>query len=384
MKEIIIKYLTDTITIEELTALHKWLKKPEHQKQFKELVKVNQRLDMGYQKIDSEKAFNRILSEITQKRSKVKHLYKRAFKYAAIAILLIATGIGVYTIVQPDTGVPSESFTNTAPEITLELEDGTVKVLDENSRSSISNAEGEVVVDQEYDKLLYKDEEESATAALEFNKLTVPYGKRFKLELSDGTIVFLNAGTTIRYPRFFSDPESRQVYLNGEAYFKVTRNEEQPFIVNTEEMNVQVLGTRFNVSSYGNENNTSVVLEEGSVGVYEPFETFNKEENIIITPGQQAVIQNEIFTVQEVNVEKHIAWTEGRLYFVNDRFEVIIRELERHYNIRIENNYPELNNARYTGTFLTETIIEVLNTFKENTQFEYKIEGDVVIIQPSF
>ena len=148
-------------------------------------------------------------------------------------------------------------------------------------------------------------------------------------------------------------------------------------------MDIRVLGTTFNVSSYKNENNTSAVLVEGSVGVYRPSGGFDIEKSIVISPRQQVVIQSNEFSVKEVNVEKHIAWIQGRLYFVNDRFENIVKEMERHYNVVIENNTPVLNEVRYTGTFESETVEEVLNTFRKNTDFEYYKEGGKIVIKPS-
>ncbi len=382
MEILVIKFLNETISEEELNSLRNWLQEPKNQNNFKAIVRANQQLDLVYYPIDAEAAYQRILDAIPYKEKTTKKLYRTLLKYAAIVIFLIATTIGLYTIFKTDDTILISPIAEKAPQITLELEDGSIQILNEKIRTTIINKEGNAVVAQEYDKLVYKQDNKEETV-LAYNQLTVPYSKRFKIQLSDGTNIFLNAGTKIRYPKVFLNTHKREVYLDGEAYFEVAEKKNQPFIIHTEEMDIEVLGTKFNVSSYQNENNTSTTLVEGSVQISSSYLVSDSTSpSVILKPGQQAIMSKEGFSIQKVNIEKQIAWTEGKLYFVNDRFENIIKELERHYNVNIQNKYPELNNMRYTGTFLTETIIQVLNTFKSNTHFEYQIKNNTIIIKP--
>ncbi|SHF82635.1 FecR protein [Arenibacter palladensis] len=385
MKTLVLKYLANEISEEELVSLKIWLKKPENQASFKEFIKSNQELDLAFRQIDSEKAYRRILEETLEKESVIRKIYIPILKYAAVIILLLATTFLIYTNVEVVRNTKTDAKTDMPPQsqITLELGDGSVEVLEDYNNKTISNKIGSaVVVKQEKDKLKY----ESVGAKdieLTYNKLTVPFGKRFEIELSDGTVIQLNAGTILKYPVTFSDPNSRDVYLEGEAFFSVQKNPEHPFIVHTKNMNVRVLGTKFNVSSYENEDTTSTVLLEGSVKVLRPNENDNLDVGTIISPNQQAAIQYGELSVEEVDVEKYIAWTQGILYFDNDRFADIVKELERHYNVKILNKYQELNSVRYTGTFQYKTISQVLEVFKRNTQFEYKLNNELIIIEPS-
>ena len=385
MKTLVLKYLANEISEEELVSLKIWLKKPENQASFKEFIKSNQELDLAFRQIDSEKAYRRILEETLEKESVIRKIYIPILKYAAVIILLLATTFLIYTNVEVVRNTKTDAKTDMPPQsqITLELGDGSVEVLEDYNNKTISNKIGSaVVVKQEKDKLKY----ESVGAKdieLTYNKLTVPFGKRFEIELSDGTVIQLNAGTILKYPVTFSDPNSRDVYLEGEAFFSVQKNPEHPFIVHTKNMNVRVLGTKFNVSSYENEDTTSTVLLEGSVKVLRPNENDNLDVGTIISPNQQAAIQYGELSVEEVDVEKYIAWTQGILYFDNDRFADIVKELERHYNVKILNKYQELNSVRYTGTFQYKTISQVLEVFKRNTQFEYKLNNGLIIIEPS-
>src|SRR5690606_2991900 len=145
------------------------------------------------------------------------------------------------------------------------------------------------------------------------------------------------------YPVQFPHGKPRNVFLDGEAFFDVARDSTRSqFTVVTDMLNTQVYGTRFNVSSYKDENNTFTVLEEGSVGVYHPNSP-KKEDPVKIVPGQRAVYEDGSIQVETVDIRKYTAWIDGELYFLDDRFTLILKELERRFNVRIENRYPEIN-----------------------------------------
>ncbi|MBS9462887.1 FecR domain-containing protein [Flagellimonas sp. 389] len=305
--------------------------------------------------------------------SKLKNL--AWLRVAAIFIGLIATGVGIY-FVKPfasiETSLPSDS------QITLQLEDGSIKILEESTSGTIKNGEGKTILTQLQSTISYR-EGNSTTKTLKYNQLSVPYGKKFELILSDGSHIFLNSGSNLRYPVRFLDGEPRNVYLNGEAYFSVQKDSGTPFTVITDDMNTQVYGTEFNVSSYKNENNTSTVLVEGSVGVYRS----NNEEAIgpiMIEPGQRAIFENNSIGVEETDVSKYIAWKDNKLLFVNDRFDLILKELERHFNVEIENYFLELNDKKITGTFEKEPLTKILKICQEHTPFDYEIDGDKITI----
>ena len=384
-KKLAIKFLRDELTKEEYTDLKTWLKDPENQTFFRDMVNINLDLDLAYREMDMEKAFDLIQEKITKEPSTRRFAIHAPLKYAAAILVLLATSIGIYytnSVLVTQVSPSISEKTDKSPQITLQLGDGTVQVLKEDQQQTIKDNKGEEVVSQDYNTLNYRTNEVKASG-LVHNTLTVPYGKRFNLELSDGTYVYLNAGTKLTYPTAFVNTSAREVFLDGEAFFEVAENSAHPFIVHTQRMDVRVLGTRFNVSSYKNEDNTSAVLVDGSVEVYLPQgqERKNLDRPIVIAPSQQASVRLGQFSVKEVNVEKHTAWIQGKLYFVNNRFDHIVKEIERHYNIVIENNAPELNAVRYTGTFESETIESVLNTFKRNTHFDYLREGNTITIQ---
>ncbi|MFS4418529.1 FecR family protein [Maribacter sp. 2307ULW6-5] len=268
---------------------------------------------------------------------------------------------------------------DTESSVVLELQDGTRQILDENTSKDITDKGGNTILTQEKNVLHYGEEGYLTAKELVYNQLTVPYGKKFELKLSDGSYVYLNSGSKLRYPVHFSSKTSRDVYLDGEAYFSVKQDKTRPFTVITDEMNTRVYGTKFNVSSYKNENNTATVLVEGSVGVYKSNNE-DAESPIVMVPGTRAVFQNEEIKVAKANISKYTAWTKNKLLFLDDPFHIIIRKLERHFAVEINNEFTELESKNFTGTFEKESLADILNIFREYTPFEYRIENDVIVI----
>lgn len=314
-----------------------------------------------------------VVKEIKIKRRTAKRWY---YGVAAVFLGLLISGIGLYLMGAYDAS-GNTPFGDT-PQITLQLKDGTVKVLDETASKVVANSDGKVVVKQEQNVLHY-EEKNTNSEVLEYNELSVPYGKKFEIKLSDGTYVFLNSGSKLRYPVNFLKDTPRDVYLDGEAYFSVQKDKSRPFTVMTQDMNTRVHGTEFNVSSYKNESNTSTVLVEGSVDVF-MADGEKADEHMFIEPGQRAVYENDAIEVAEVNVEKYVSWKDGKLLFVDDPFYLMVKELERHFNVEIDNRFADLNHKKFTGTFEKESLDQILKICQEHTPFDYVAEGDKITI----
>lgn len=200
-------------------------------------------------------------------------------------------------------------------------------------------------------------------------------GMRSHFELPDGTEVFLNSNTTLRYPGIFSDA-SRQVELLGEAYFDVEENKEVPFIVNTGDINVEVTGTEFKVSNYSCEKITEVVLVEGAVRLFQG--TFGEQSKIFkeLVPGEKATFlkeQNKLF-YEQVDVAKYLAWKNGKLMFRDDSMEEVVRRLNRWYNVNIHLAGNHIGDYVYTATFEDESLIQVLDLLKISAPIDYQIK----------
>lgn len=184
---------------------------------------------------------------------------------------------------------------------------------------------------------------------IRYSEITVPFGQMSQIKLSDGTKIWLNSGTTLRYPERFAE-NSRSVSIEGEAFFEVAKMAHKPFTVNTTEMNIEVLGTSFNLSSYKEDATTKVTLVEGKVSVRD-----NTGKTIAqLIPGQMAVKNKQTNTLDISNVQTafYSAWIEGKIYFDDEPLDQIAVKLERWFNVEITFANQQLKSHRFTGTIL--------------------------------
>lgn len=218
-----------------------------------------------------------------------------------------------------------------------------------------------------------------------FNTLLVPYGKRKKIVLSDGTKVWLNSGSKLVFPVSFKSDE-REVFLEGEAIFEVAHNSEKPFFVKATHYNIKVLGTVFSVSNYKEDKAIETVLESGSVQInYKNNELFSATSSLKIVPGNLATYskENKILEVKIVDTEKYFAWRDGIFIFKNDSLATIMKKLSRYYDYRIIIKDKKLSEHTFSGYLdVNEDINHVMKTIMaaENSLFDYKITTDKKII----
>lgn len=375
----IIDYLQGPVGPKEKDAMQDWiLESRENAKRFYQIkaVIIASKLNEAHETVDTEKGLERF-EEIAYSKTTYRRLVPY-LKYAAAAIVLIGLGIlfqqGFFESTDAQLLVPVDEV------ITLELENGTIKVIDEDGNTQIMDKDGTVVGSQKGTQLVY--EGKAATEEVVYNILTVPYGKRFDLLLSDGTVVYLNAGTKMRYPVTFLEGARRQVFLTGEAYFDVAKDPDHPFIVNAEELNVQVVGTEFNVSAYQEDETTAVVLVEGSVGLYQDGSELEGKTSMFLEPGFQGTFgrANNNLSAKKVNTSIYTAWMSGELVFRNIPFDTILLKMERHYNVTITNQNRELGRERFNASFLDQPIENILRYFNETHEIQYHIENNQVII----
>lgn len=205
-----------------------------------------------------------------------------------------------------------------------------------------------------------------------------PLGLKSSLILSDGTKVTLNAGTTLSYPTAFVS-DQRIVKVSGEAFFEVAHDEKHPFIVKAENVNIRVLGTRFNVKAYEEENKIEVTLTEGRVGVG----LDDQANQISIQAGQQVLFDKGkgLFSKRQVNLDYYTGWREGKFYFNNHPLQKIAKQLERAFNVNIKISSDDLKEIAFTGDFVRgENLEQILRVMTANRRFCYKIDGDQVFI----
>lgn len=209
--------------------------------------------------------------------------------------------------------------------------------------------------------------------------ISVPPGQRVELTLADGTNVWLNAGTTFTFPNNFSS-ENREVELNGEGYFTVSRNVKKPFIVKTSSYNVKVLGTEFNVMAYAKVPMFEVSLLKGSVEVYSEA----KNQKVLLEPNTQACMENDELIKSPLTHFDNLLWKEGVICFDDEPVDRLIEKLELYFDTRIVVKNEAFMKKRYTGKFQAKKGVEhILNVFQLKDRFNYEKdeENNVIIIK---
>lgn len=315
--------------------------------------------DRIYKKIQLQKQFS--------KASKPS-VFQKGYRYAVAAIFIGVLIGGYFSRDYFLTLEPKPSDFQQNNYITLQLENGEIEYISENDSTIVKDKDGVILGSQRGDQLIYTGK----TATTEnYNTLKVPYGKRFELSLSDGTRVYLNAGTTLKYPVNFIEGKNRTVYLTGEAFFEVAKDLAHPFVVSTNRAKIQVLGTKFNVDSYENQSTTTVVLVEGSVLVED-----EKQDSIKMFPNEKVAVGAEGMEKETVVAESYASWKNGFLTFQDKKIKELIPLLERYYNIEIYcENYIELNNETSSGKiYLSPKISNVIETLSiiTHNRFHYR------------
>jgi len=220
------------------------------------------------------------------------------------------------------------------------------------------------------------------TIEAKLNEIIIPFGKKSKLILEDGTTVWLNAGSRFAFPQKFNE-KKREVFLDGEAYFEVAKNVQKPFLISTGDIKIEVLGTKFNVSAYSSDNQSETVLLEGSVNIWDNTKLF--KDKISMIPNQKATYSKtakEIVLEEEVDPGIYAAWTDGWYQFKNESLEKVFLKLEKYYNIRFKYDQKIISGSLpISGKLdLKDSLEEVMAVLSKVAKFKYQISDNSVII----
>ena len=362
--KIIHKYLSNEASEQEVQTLFDWIDaSDENKKHFISLKKAWALTTLSEDiSIDSTPVIS------IQSKKKVY----RFLKYAAVFLVLLGLGkLALNFNQKPNT---------TSKEIVLEWSDGRSEIMSKTKKEILVLNQDRLLVAKKFpNQIIYfgKVQDEKVV----YNTLKVPYGKRFKLTLSDGTVVNLNSGTTFRYPEQFGVNGKRNVYLTGEAFFEVAKDKEHPFIVNANQVDVEVLGTKFNISAYPENPSVNSTLVEGSIQMYE---VANKQNLVLLQPNQMATWQNNSkkITTKEVDPSFYAAWTKGELAFKDTPFSTIAKIIQRTYDVEIINENSDLAKQNFTGTIkISDSSVEnILELLKRDTPFNYAIKQNTITI----
>lgn len=325
--------------------------------------------------IDVDKDWELIKDQFIKPKKNSIPLWHSVMRYAALFLGLIAL---VYAIQSRDYFDVDNQIAD-SNEIKLLLGNDEIKFLQNDISQEISNASGKIIANQRGDKITYLNNSE--VDELVFHEVEIPHGKLFEIELSDGTLVHLNSGTKMRYPIQFLKGQKREVFIQGEAYFEVAKVKEYVFVVHADAVMIEVLGTKFDISTYKEDSEIKAVLVEGSINM---TNSYFPEDAVILTPGTQGSWHKgkHHTKIEPVDVEIYTGWMQGELIFKNSTFENMSKKLERKYNVQIENNNLELSEKVFNASFSAniESIDDVLKYIAEIFPFKYEISNDHILI----
>jgi transmembrane sensor len=379
--EIIWKKINLSLTTKEEAILSQWLNEDSsHQKFLDDAVRYhNEGSDFADLKAVSAKGWDNLAIKGSKNNNRQSIWIISAAAAAVITLLMVVTyfmpvkkeemnalAFRKAELIQPGTN-----------QATLRLADGTIHDL--SAKQSLVLNEGGSEIKSEGSKLQYT-QKKGVKEEIKYNTLSIPRGGEFFLQLADGTKVWLNSESVLRYPVQFNGKE-RKVELSGEAFFEVTRNEKVPFLVESGEQTVKVLGTEFNISSYNENPLVYTTLVKGSVEV---FANMLPDIKQILSPNEQSTISkgNGQLSKIAVNTYKYIAWKDGRFVFDDQPLGEIMKTLSKWYDIDVVFANEELKNFRFTGDLLRYTDFgEVLKKISKTNEVNFLIENKLITIR---
>ncbi len=371
---IIEKSLEGSLSRQEEERLQAWLAMSAEHVRFYERVKAEGMPDADYPAWREE--FVRDL-EARQRR---RRIFRWRMWGSVAAVLALGIGMACWWWMKRDE-VPQEAVYVAYQEpdrSKVHLVTATGEVLDLSATASLDTLEidGQAVI-RNATGLVYAPQDSCADdSCRRMNEVYVPRGAEFNLVLSDGSHVWLNSDSRLRYPSVFRG-DVREVEVSGEVFFEVARDERSPFVVKVEGLEVVVLGTKFNVNTRVAER-IQTTLVEGQVAVNLPA-----GQSVVLEPGEMAsanVVSGEVRS-EQVNVQKYVAWRYGRFCFEEATMEEIMRELALWYDVEVEYRNGALKSERFTGSLpRSESIMEILKKIEQTTYVHFHVAGNRIII----
>lgn len=378
-QQLLEKYLANECTYEEAEELFIYLNQDKSDKVLLKELQKGFNASITQSKNIPEEVSTRIWNRLeTNIRVPVVPLYKKRkwLSMAAAAIVLMMFSLGLYIYLynnKTEIVAKDEQFKNDVGpggnKAVLTLADGTRIILDEIQDGTITNQGNTVVSKSKDGQIIYdlSSDQLSSVSEIAYNTISTPKGGQYQVILPDGSKVWLNAASYLKFPTKFTGKE-RKVELTGEAYFEIEKNKKAPFEVTLNDMKVEVLGTHFNVTGYDDDEYHTATLLEGSVKIS------NKTDQILLNPGQQAVLnKSDDIKVRSVDAEEAIAWKNGYFLFNNENIGSIMRKISRWYNVEVVFQ-GNMSDKEFTGTISRfKNVSEVLKLLELTKDVHFEI-----------
>lgn len=349
---------------------------------------------LGDENVAKTELYSKILQEIKTRESAPKRivfLRSRWFVAASVALFLVVSSLLALYLRHDNSSLLTKNnaqpFKHTvAPggnKALLTLANGSKITLDDAATGQLAKQSGVTITKAANGKLIYTIENapsnSTGLAQQAYNTIETPRGGQYQVNLPDGSKVWLNAGSSLRFPTNFTG-NIRSVELAGEAYFEVAKNAQKPFRVISNSQVVEVLGTHFNISSYVDDSSVKTTLLEGSVKVL----STKSNQSKLLKPGQQSNINysDNSIDVQTVDTEEVVAWKNGYFLFVDEDLKSIMSKLARWYNVDVEYT-GNVDNLRFGGMVSrSRDLAQALKIIEQTGNVKTKIEGRRVTIMP--
>jgi transmembrane sensor len=387
------KLVAHTATEEELEELTALVNNDTTEESVVVIEQLLQEIAMPFQEQYDHEKWMRVANNILEadkvspeSPAEEKVFFMHRYRWVAAAAVLCAIALGSYLLLNQRTlpiveTVPAHDVLPGGSKAMLTLGDGSTVTLDSTGNQVIR--QGNMAIYQGNGQLKYQREGGASTVS--FNTLTTPRGGQYQLLLPDGSRVWLNAASSLRYPTTFSDT-GRLVELNGEAYFEIRAlsaavagtNKKVPFRVKVNGMTVEVLGTEFNVHAYSDELKVTTTLINGKVKLVSSLET------LLLQPGQQAALtgKGQLTLQPDADIEQAVAWKNGYFRFVKTDIRTVMQQLSRWYDVEVR--YEDGLKPYLFGAIISRNnnISQVLNMLEATGEVHFKVEGRQVLVMP--
>ncbi len=394
IENLVEKYILNSCSREELDALLQIIQNEKEQDAVSEALKLHwgkfdKQISNG--ELNVEDKFSMLMKEIKAEASAipVKKTSRWHIRLTAAATIVGLLAAGVYfllgressmQVVKRENLIKSGNNHDVLPgknTATLTLSDGSTVILDEAQNGTVSTQGNTKILKLDNGILSYNASNKEKVVEVLYNTISTPKGGQYQLLLSDGSKVWLNAASSLKFPATFTGKE-RKVELLGEAYFEVAKNENMPFKVEADGMEVEVLGTHFNINSYDDESIVRTTLLEGSVKIN------GAKSKSFLKPGQQAKLDREgdIKIVNDADIDEAVAWKEGKFQFNRADIHEVMRQIARWYNVSIE--YKGILSNHFGGTISRNVnLSQVLKMLQLTGEVKFQVEDRKVVVIPN-
>ena len=368
LNELADKWLKGTLTPQEKELLDKWYDLD------------SQEPIQWTGKDDSEDILSERLLRNIQKRKQLGYLLKRKWQMAAAAVLLITLSITTYIYFNRAGIAPRQKRVSAAikpggNKAFLIFANGKRISLTDALKGKVAKQAGVLVIKAADGQVVYHVTE-ADSSIISYNTIETPKGGQYRVELADGTIVWLNAASSLTFPNHFTGA-NRMVKLTGEAYFEVAKDKAHPFLVKSRLQTIQVLGTHFNVNAYNDEAVVKSTLLEGSVKITADV----SGKTVFLKPGEQSRLSAAKLFVGEANTTEAIAWKNGYFRFDDEKIESIMRKISRWYDVDVVYQ-GDVTQEGFVGAITSfSNINDVLDIMQRSKAVHFKIEGRRIIVE---